>query len=81
MKKFLIKVCLGSIAFAVFVAVGCPKIFSQYGSNAPVKEKKGLISRNGSGHYTRNVKSYKKTEKSKYSNVIYIGESTEGLLD
>ena len=81
MKNFLIKILIGSIAFVFVVTIGYPKFSPNNSNNISVKEKKGLISRNGSGHYTRNVKYTKKDEKTKYSNIIYIGESTEGLLD
>ncbi len=86
MKKFLMKICIGSIALVVFVIIGFPtfntNLNKNVNKNTQVKEKKGFISRNNSGHYTRNTgKSYKKNEKTNYSNIIYIGEPTEGLLD
>ena len=82
MKKSLLKICIGSVAFMVFLAIGYPKFFGQQKNSENVANKKGLISRNGSGHFTKNTgKHIKNTTNSNYTGVIYIGESTEGLLD
>ncbi len=81
MKKNLFKICIGSVAFAVFLAIGYPKLSSQ-NVQPQTKEKKGLISRNDSGYFTRAGNKYSKSvEKKQTSRVIYIGEPTEGLLD
>ncbi len=82
MKKNLFKICIGSVAFMVFLAVCYPKFLGQQKNSVNVANKKGLISRNGSGHFTKNTgKHLTNTNNSSYTGVIYIGESTEGLLD
>ncbi|MBR1942679.1 hypothetical protein IJ843_02965 [bacterium] len=83
MEKRLFKIFIGMIAFVVFVAIGYPKVVVHNENVNKAQKQKGLISRNGSGHYTRNsqAKINKKDSKSSYSGVIYIGESTDGLLD
>ncbi len=82
MKKSLLKICIGTVAFMVFLAIGYPKASVQQGSTEKAKTKKALINRNGSGHFTRNTGKYSKSSNSsEYTGVIYIGESTEGLLD
>ena len=85
MKKHLLKISIGTIAFVVFIAIGCPYFFTPAQvSSTPkqVNKSKGLINRNSSGHYTRATgNKTKNAGGSKYSRVIYIGESTEGLLD
>lgn len=81
MKKSLLKICIGSVAFMVFLAIGYPTFFGQQNNTESVANKKGLISRNGSGHFTKNTGKHLKNNNSGYTGVIYIGESTEGLLD
>lgn len=82
MKKNLLKICIGTVAFMVFLVIGYPKFLVQQNTSEKVKTKKALITRNGSGHFTQNTGKYSKdTNSSKYTGVIYIGESTEGLLD
>lgn len=86
MKKLLTKICIGTVALAVFLVVGYPKsgFDTTSQSQNQVKNKKGMIKRNESGHFTRGGNSQKilnnKNKTSQYG-VIYIGEPTEGLLD
>ncbi len=86
MKKLLTKICIGIVAFAVFLVVGYPKnTVNNNDTQQPQtqQKKKSLINRNQSGHFTRGGNSHKEINnksKSQYG-VIYIGEPTEGLLD
>ena len=85
MKKYLTKICIGTVAFAVFLVVGCPKNTAVNNNVAQqqTQKKKGIINRNQSGHFTRGGSTNKvqnNKSKSQYG-VIYIGEPTAGLLD
>lgn len=89
MKKLLTKLCIGTVAFAVFLVVGYSGIVTGSGAqdnkNAKpsTQKKRNMIQRSNSGHYTRSGnlrKGYNSVSKSRYG-VIYIGEPTEGLLD
>ena len=90
MKKILTKVCIGTVAFTVFLVVGYSNIIGHSNvTNNNVEQsqnqakKKNMIQRSQTGQFTRggSVKkgSYNHAQ-SRYG-VIYIGEPTEGLLD
>lgn len=86
MKKLLTKLCIGTVAFAVFLVVGYPKntAVNENVSKTQIQKKKGMINRNTSGHFTRGGSSHKTLNNNKpksQNGVIYIGEPTEGLLD
>lgn len=83
MKKFLVKILIGSISFMVFLVVGVQNFAVKSKTKvSKTNQAKSLITRNGSGHYTRTTSPYNKNkEGSSNSRIIYIGESTEGLLD
>ena len=84
MKKLLTKICIGTVAFAVFLVVGYPKTTPTTNNTQQNVKKKSMINRNQSGHFTRGGNTVKSTtnnkSKSQYG-VIYMGEPTAGLLD
>lgn len=81
MKKYLPKICIGVIAFTVFLAVGGFGASVQTTSPS-AQQHNEMIKRSDTGFYTgnSNIKVKKKTPP-RNSRIIYMGEPTEGLLD
>lgn len=85
MKKLLTKISIGTVALAVFIVFGYSTINTgtQVSSSQSKNQSKNMIKRSQTGQFTRGGSAKKgsyNNAQSRYG-VIYIGESTEGLLD